>query len=102
MRKEIPAAILAKVKNLRYSTAVCVLHELDLGDGYFVRVIGDPDNGAYEWCISRPESAKIYGKPTFEHSDDGYGQPEIALRDGLIAYFGMPDEPRFGEQQPCP
>jgi hypothetical protein len=92
MRKEIPAHILSKL-DLHYSEPCFVLHELDLGDGYFIRVIGDPDNGAYEWCVERPESAKRYGKPAIEYSDAGYGQTEIALRDGLIAYFGLPEEP---------
>lgn len=49
-----------------------------------VDVVGDPDNAAYEWLIVRN------GKPC-EHSDVAYGSPEVALRDGLIAYLGMPE-----------
>lgn len=49
-----------------------------------VDVVGDPEMGSYEWIIMRN------GKSA-EHSDCGYGSPEVALRDGLIAYCGMPE-----------
>lgn len=87
--KDIPAAILPHLRHLKYTEPVCVLHELNLGDGFTVRVIGDPGNGAYEWLISRPEGSI---KSKVEFSDCGYGCSDIALRDGLIAYFGLPNE----------
>ncbi len=67
---------------LTYTDGTClkVLHDLDVGDGVRVKVIGDPENGAYEWCIERE------GGLTF--SDSGYGLPEIALRDGLTVWYG--------------
>lgn len=49
----------------------------------YVNVFGV--DGSYEWAI-------ITGCEVERHSNDGYGAPEIALRDGLIAYFGLPDE----------
>lgn len=49
-----------------------------------VWVVGDPDNGAYEWVLVKDGQAE-------RHSDFGYGQSSIALRDGLIAVHGLPD-----------
>jgi hypothetical protein len=46
-------------------------------------IVGQPENGAYEWVIVVHD--KVEG-----HSDVGYGQRSIALRDGLIAYHGAP------------
>ncbi len=60
-----------------------VLHELRGSPGWSVRVVGDPDNGCYEWVIERPFS--------LEASNCGYGDSDIALRDGLVAMHGMPD-----------
>lgn len=52
------------------------------GDGVsdLIDVIGDPDNGAYEWVL-RDSAGKIV-----KHSDCGYGSTVAAMRDGLIAY----------------
>lgn len=46
----------------------------------------DPVIGGYEWLI-RTERGRIK-----QHSDCGYGIAAIALRNGLIAYFGMPQD----------
>ncbi|WP_397384719.1 hypothetical protein [Prosthecobacter sp.] len=43
-------------------------------------VVGDPDNGCYEWVI-------ITSSKVAAHSNDGYGISEVALRDGLIEAF---------------
>lgn len=69
---------------LRYTDAedLTVLHSLRMGDGYSVLVVGNPENGSYEWVIARA------GK--LDHSDCGYGDSDIALRDGLIAMHGLP------------
>lgn len=89
MWQAIPENILPKLRaSLQYTEPECVLHELDLGDGFIIRVIGDPGNGCYEWLIERPEQSI---RQHLEFSDCGYGQSEIALRDGLIAYFGLPN-----------
>lgn len=47
-------------------------------------VEGNPEWGQYEWRI---EGGADDGK----HSDCGYGDAAIALRDGLIAYHGLPE-----------
>jgi hypothetical protein len=61
-----------------------VLHDIDLGDGANLRVIGLPDYGAYEWVITHGDEQ--------EHSDCGYGDSSIALRDGLCAFHGNASE----------
>lgn len=67
---------------LHYSTPVRTVHTIDVDfPDITVEVFGDPENGAYEWLIRR--AGKIE-----KHSDCGYGQAAIALRDGLNAYFG--------------
>lgn len=48
-------------------------------------IVGDPANGCYEWMLRS-------GKRVERHSDMGYGEPALAMRDGLIAYYGLPDD----------
>ena len=91
MKKDIPEQIKLQLK-LDYSTPVCILHELEIEDGYFIRVIGDPDNGAYEWLIERPKPTPYTNRPAVEFSNCGYGISEVAFRDGLIAYYGLPND----------
>lgn len=57
------------------------IHHLD-GDspGDSIEVVGDPDNASYEWVVRRGDELK--------HSDVGYGQSSIALRDALVDYYG--------------
>lgn len=88
MRKEIPANILPRLGTLTYTRPKCVLHELPLAPEIILRVIGDPENGGYEWVI---ESVAT-NERELESSNCGYGQSAIALRDGLIAFFGVPEE----------
>lgn len=66
---------------IRYAdpARIRVLYEVQIDAAEFVRVIGDPENGAYEWLIQTADYIK--------HSDAGYGQSAIALRDGLFVYF---------------
>lgn len=69
---------------LRYTDPddLAVLYHLPGSPGWSVRVIGNPVMGSYEWLIE--ESGNL------RHSDCGYGDSDIALRDGLIARFGLP------------
>jgi hypothetical protein len=60
---------------------VRLLYRKCVGATDWVEVIGDPDNGGYEWVI-RNEAGKI-----IEHSNDGYGSTDVALRDGIAAYY---------------
>jgi hypothetical protein len=67
--------------SFRYTGNKATVHTMPCGMVDSVDVVGDPDNAAYEWVILRN------GQPA-EHSDCAYGSPEVALRDGLIAYLG--------------
>lgn len=88
MRKEIPANILTKLRTLTHTSPKCALHELHVAPEIILRVIGDPENGAYEWVIESVATNQC----ELEFSNCGYGQSAIALRDGLIAFFGVPEE----------
>lgn len=68
----------------RYTENRKTLHSIPVGMTDLVEVVGDPDNAAYEWLVRTPDGVR-------EHSDVAYGSPEVALRDGLIAYCGMPE-----------
>ena len=59
-----------------------ILEAVDLEQDRVLFVIGDPDNGSYEWMIVGP------GDVICGHSDEGYGIPSIALMNGLVAYWG--------------
>lgn len=56
---------------------------IPLDDDDVLEVVGDPDNACYEWVIAAGDRIKRY-------SDCGYGCSALALRDGLIAYYGLP------------
>lgn len=47
-----------------------------------VLVVGDPNNASYEWVILSDNCITA-------HSDSGYGQATVALRDGLVALHPM-------------
>jgi len=49
-----------------------------MGDA-MIEVYGDPENAWYEWRVIEG------GKVQRDTKDQGYGSPEIALRDALIA-----------------
>lgn len=68
---------------LRYTDPIGILRKLEIDDSVHILVIGDGLLGAYEWAIERDGLVE-------EHSDVGYGCADIALRDGLIAYYGLP------------
>lgn len=72
---------------LRYSSLSAtrpVLDRVSLDRGESLEVIGDGDNGCYEWLI-RKDGLVV------EHSDCGYGRSILALRDGLLVYFAERD-----------
>lgn len=77
----VPQVIGAR-PDFKYSApwgACRIIHEHECM-GTRMLVVGDPDNGGYEWVIL------ISGKVA-DHSNDGYGISEVALRDGLIEAF---------------
>lgn len=47
--------------------------------GGVVEVYGDPEMGWYEWRVIRADGCVVR-----DSRDQGYGVPEIALRDGLV------------------
>jgi len=51
-------------------------HRVDADRGNEVVVVGDPQNGSYEWLIRTPAGGVV------QHSDDGYGDP--AQRGGVL------------------
>ena len=67
----------------RYGSTVSILRALDVDEDVRILVIGDGANGSYDWAIERHGGVDT-------HSDCGYGVADIALRDGLIAYYGLP------------
>lgn len=72
----------------KYTGEAKVLLRIDVDLYAEVIVVGQPENGAYEWVIVSERA--IAGVGIVErHSDCGYGQMSIALRDGLIAYHGV-------------
>jgi hypothetical protein len=70
----------------RYTRIESVVMSLPLEHGYSAHVIGDPDNAAYEFVI-------FNGPLIAKRSDVCYGNCLVALRDALIAHFGMPQQP---------
>lgn len=74
---------------MKYSRPLKVLHEVSLDMYVTLLVVGDPNNAEYEWVLVSNDDAP---KPReTQYSNLGYGMSCIALRDGLIAYHGLPD-----------
>lgn len=69
---------------LNYTTDVKTLMTVECDSGFSIEVFGDEANGSYEWRLVDE------GGLVEQHSNCGYGIPAIALRDGLIAYYGTP------------
>lgn len=83
-----PARTLAMLRalNLTYTTAAVVIYTLPVDLTRQLVVFGEPESISYEWAICD-------GYTITEHSNLGYGCSKIALRDGLIAYYGAADLP---------
>lgn len=62
----------------RYTTNCQTVHVIPAGMDDRVEVVGDPENGCYEWVIYTPAGVR-------EHSDAAYGSPVEALRDLMMA-----------------
>lgn len=71
-----------RMPHFKYTGPAKVLMSVDVDMDAELLIVGQPENGAYEWVIVN------HGKIE-KHSDCGYGQVSIALRDGLIAYHGL-------------
>lgn len=73
-------------RKLEYTRAATVLQQIHVDMSRTLCVVGDPNSGSYEWAVIR------HGNDAIEsHSNCGYGDCAIALRDGLCAYFGNPE-----------
>lgn len=72
-----------RMPHFKYTGPAKVLMTVDVDLDAELLIVGQPEMGSYEWVIVS------HGKIE-SHSDCGYGQMSIALRDGLIAYHGAP------------
>jgi len=59
--------------------------EVDFGPGARIEVVGEGQDGHYEWRLIREGSQTV-------ETTLGYGSPEIALRDGLCFVYGLPTD----------
>lgn len=59
-----------------------VLYDISVDINVSVKVVGQPNWGAYEWVIENADS-------TLTYSNSGYGSSDYALRDGLIVFHGI-------------
>jgi len=82
-RVVITDATRAKYPQFKYSRVTHELCIVDVDVASEVVIVGDPNNGCYEWLIRTRGVIETY-------SDVAYGDSSIALRDGLIAYHGLP------------
>lgn len=85
--RDVPAKLYVFLASrMKYSTPVKVLYEVPVDMKVTLLVIGDPDNAAYEWVLVRDDGSVI------SFSNQGCGSSSFSLRDGLIAYHGLPNE----------
>lgn len=59
---------------------VVLLYSIPAGDGW-VHVIGDPNDGSYEWVYC-DDGVRHFR--TLRHSNHGYGGCAVAMREALI------------------
>lgn len=87
-QRPVPPSLRHRLDRLKYTPATTILHELtNLGGGPLTLVVlGSPEDITYEWVLTRGAEMEVAA-----HSDDGYGSHTTALRDGLIAALGAPD-----------
>lgn len=89
-RIEITDADKRKYPRFKHSNLTHELYSMQLDFTADVVIVGAPDEGCYEWMIRTKNGVE-------EYSDLGYGDPGIALRDGLIAFYGLP-RPAIGQR----
>ncbi len=79
----------------KYSALDAIFYCIDLWDGHYVGVVGDPANGCYEYFDFREEEGSLVV------SDCGYGMITIALRDALLRAEPLdPESARNGTTGP--
>lgn len=72
-----------RMPHFRYTGDAKILSCIDVDLHAELYIVGDPEMGGYEWVLVNHGDVE-------KHSDCGYGQRSIALRDGLIEYHGLP------------
>ena len=65
-----------------------VLHVFSAGVCGWVAVIGNRDEGSYEWIVRHDSGFREGATPRYESSNAGYGCSASALRDGLKLALG--------------
>jgi hypothetical protein len=83
------AASFVNLPRFKYTADSRVLMTIDIDMESELLLVGQPSDACYEWVIVTHGNIQKY-------SDCGYGISSIALRDGLIAYHGLPDPPLEG------
>jgi hypothetical protein len=71
-----------RMPRFKYTGESQVVMSVDVDMDAELFIVGQPQNGAYEWVIVNHGAIE-------NHSDCGYGDHSIALRDGLIAFHGL-------------
>lgn len=68
--------------NLEYTSVDDECYRITFDPVHQLAIVAAKATASYEWILE--ERGKIVA-----HSNDGYGQFSVALRDGLIAYHGL-------------
>lgn len=68
--------------NLEYTSVDNEYYRITFDHVHQLAIVGAKASASYEWILE--DRGKIVA-----HSNDGYGQFSMALRDGLIAYHGL-------------
>lgn len=68
---------------IRIDTAKTLYRVPSDSDYYTLYVIGNPENGTYEWCAVAVDPEQIVAR-----SNEGYGSVLVALRNGLNWILG--------------
>lgn len=74
-----------RIPRFKYTATPVLLTTVHVDLHIDLHIVGDPHDGGYEWVIVNRGNVE-------QHSDCGYGMQSIALRDGLIAFHGLPED----------
>lgn len=82
MNSDTTATPAAQRLNLEHTSVEIEYYRIRFDPVHQLAIVGAEAYTSYEWILE--ERGKIVA-----HSNDGYGQFSVALRDGLIAYHGL-------------
>jgi hypothetical protein len=77
----------------KYTSRPVLHHTVCVDRDRHLDVVGDASIASYEWVL-RDNAGDV-----LRHSDCGYGVPTVALRDGLVAFYGLPDTATLRDQR---